>query len=229
MFLRPFLSVRNELDFALRALLPFGLPVRQPKAIDLRFAAEVTEFLQLFDWPRLLPTQMTRPRVLDVGSRNFATVLSLQKIFEGAGREASFEGIEIDAYRRLADFRTRADYGHYYAAQVPRARFHAMDFLHWTAPADVVFLLNPFVTIHPLLLWGLPGRHFRPERTFEHAASLLTPGQGLLVVSSPTEHEFAIASSLCEKNFRLREKQQWTPGAGAVQGYPRFGAVYQRA
>ncbi|MBY0369594.1 hypothetical protein K2X33_02840 [bacterium] len=230
MFLRPFLSIRNELDFNLRRLLPYGRAVRQAKPVDERLGEEIGQFLGGFDWGQGLATLDKREvlRVLDVGARNFATARPLHTLFHGQGYEAHVQGIEIDAYRRLADFRTRADYGHFHASKVPGARFHAMDFLNWKASAHVIFLLNPFVTLTPLLLWGLPRRHFRPDQTFNHAANLLKPGSGILVVSSPTAEEQKAAEALASEHFTLVERSTWTPSGDCVQSHPRLGALYRR-
>jgi len=227
MFLRPFLSIRNEFDFALRQLLPFGRGVQVPAPADVSFAAEIQAYLSGYDWQRVLPPEKGALRVLDVGARNFAAAPALHALFSGLGYTPRIDGIEIDAYRRLLNLRTRADYGHFYAAQIPGARFHAQDFLEWKTPAEVICLLNPFVTLNPLLLWGLPRRHFRPEATFAHAASLLPKG-GILVTSSPTGAEQAVVGEFAQKYFTLVQTHQWTPPAGSVQTHPRLGGLYRR-
>ncbi len=220
-------SFRNSFDFALRQLLQFGREVKHAPEVHTRFQKELEAFFCLFDWNGSLPHQQ-RLRVLDIGARNFSLAPVFDSVFRGLGHEPEIHGIEIDAFRRLIDLRTRKDYGDFYAKQARCAQFHALDFLKWDLPADVIFALHPFVTPKPLLAWGLPLRHFRPEAFFAHAASLLSPEKGLLLVSNPTEEERRITQHLLSQDFELVETRDWKPGKRTVQGDPRLGGLYRR-
>jgi len=225
-----FWSVWNKIDFALRSrirwsrAIPIGTPI---SAIDRRLQEECQQFLALFNWQPILKSLTPFPvlTIADIGARNFAFAPALDKHFKAMGYEATVHGIEIDAYRRLINFHTRADYGNYFAKSIRSGQYHPIDFLTWHQPLQIGFLLNPFVTREALLAWGLPLSTLQPEAIFHHAYSLLKPQNGVLILSNIDEHEITISYQLAkEAGFVIGEAQTWFP-TGMAKALPRFGTV----
>jgi hypothetical protein len=220
-------STRNAVDFALRRVLSLGFRVEEALPADLQFQKEMAVFFGRFDWAKHLRTfpHGGRLTVLDVGARNFSLAPVFHRLMRGLHFSPQIHGIEIDAYRRLSNLHTRRDYADYFVSQTADSKFHVCDFLKWEVPADCIFLLNPFVTPSPLLAWGLPLRHFNPERFFAKVTGLLKPGEGLLFVTNPSEEEVEITKELLERGFELLETHNWFASAG---GHPRYGGLYRR-
>lgn len=226
-----FWSIRNSIDFSLRSHIkwsrpiPIGTPV---SPVDYRLQQECKQFLALFNWQNVLKslTPYSTLIVADIGARNFAFAPILDAHFTALGYRPKIHGIEMDAYRRLADFHTRADYGHYYAKTIPSGQYHPIDFLKWNQPLQVGFLLNPFVTREALLAWGLPLSELKPAKIFNHAFSLLKPQNGVLVLSNVDEHEIGISYQVAkEAGFIIGEARSWFPNTEVAKAMPRFGTI----
>jgi len=224
---------RNALDFFLRSQLKWGRPLPATTPIPerhRRLAAELLGFFQKFPWEDILKNTPSKLVIADIGARNFSAARGIEKLYEIYGKKAAIHGIEIDAYRRLVDFRTRADWGHYHASQIKNGHYHAMDFLDWQAPLDVAFFLNPFVTHSPLLAWGLPLTRFAPERLFQHCHKLLKRRHGVVVLSSPDEEEKALCMRWASTTgFQLVSQHNWFPENDSIQKDPRMGSVWRAA
>ena len=82
-----------------------------------------------------------------------------------------------------------------------------------------------FVTPSPLLAWGLPLQHFRPQDFFKRAAALLEVDREILFVTNPSEEEAAITRRYLESSFTLLEQHDHFSSVG---GHPRYGALYRR-
>lgn len=224
-----FRNLRNQIDFYARSHLKFPRPLPlgspTPKQ-EIQFQEEVGEFLNLFSWKTFIFEKEKPWRVADVGAKNFSLAPMLDDIFLEKKIEVEIHGIEIDAFRRLSNLYTRADYGRYFASKARTAQYHSMDFLDFTKPLDFILMLNPFVTPGPLQDWGLPLKHFRPSALFEHAYRLLEPQRGFFILSSPNETEFQIASNFAQKaEFALGPPAIWEPRANSIQKKPRFGRL----
>lgn len=226
-------DLRNRLDYFLRNRLtwgreiPEGFPVPQ---MDLRFQEEVREFFDAFPWPEILePAPRDRALVVaDIGTRNFATAPVIDDLFARQGFAIDLHGIEVDAYRRLRDFRTRKNYGDFFARQARRARYHALDFCEWRAHCDFIFLLNPFVSEEPLLAWGLPLPKLRPRAIFERAAASLTKYRGQLLLCCPTEEELEISAAHADAvGLVATHAAEWHPKPTSLQNTPRLGTLYR--
>ncbi|MBI3359445.1 MAG: hypothetical protein HY037_07720 [Nitrospirae bacterium] len=197
--------------------------------VDQRLQEEFKQFLGLFNWQPVI--KVLRPfsvlTVADIGARNFAFAPILDEHFKAIGLQAIIHGIEMDAYRRLINFHTRADYGHYYAKSIASGQYHPIDFLTWNQPLQIGFLLNPFVTREALLAWGLPLSLLKPEKIFHHAYSLLRPQNGVLVLSNIDEHEIEISYQIAKDvGFVIGERATWFPQTGAPPtALPRYGTI----
>ena len=210
----------------------FSIPIKADATIpkrDLGFQRELDQFLNLFSWQ---PVLQGRPHPLiaaDIGCRNFALAPVLHQLFQKLSVSSQIYGVEIDAHRRLANFRTRGDYGRFFANQVPSGQFEAIDFLQWRKDLDVAFLLNPFVSEDPILDWGLPKKFLKPTAILKHARELLERRQGILLLSSP-EEEWEISFGLARKSgFSLIEKKNWHPSPISIQKKTRFGGLFRLA
>lgn len=135
--------------------------------------------------------------VLDIGSKNFEYVDALAGFWSRhrGDRTVTLTGLEVDAYRRYTDLRTRKAWADHYCSQVPGARFLARGLEDHGEPCDVVTWFFPFVTEFPLLRWGLPLGLFRPQALFDHAWDLLAPG-GLMVLVNLTGAEAEVQHGL---------------------------------
>jgi len=224
-------NLRNRLDFFLRGRLTWGRDLPDdfiPSETDRKLQSEVREFFGLFPWSQLLHGMPRKVTVLDVGARNFATASVMEECFVREGYLPELHGIEIDAYRRLRDFRTRKDYGEFFARRAMNARYHAIDFCDWSESCDFIFLLNPFVSEGPLLSWGLPLNELKPRIIFEHAARLLSPRKGKLLLSCPSFEELELAKGHADAvGFVAELTADWVPGTGALQDLPRHGIVFK--
>jgi len=222
-------NLRNQIDFFARSCIRFPRPIPPSMPVpknEVQFQAEIAEFLNLLSWDTFLFERKKPWRIADVGAKNFSLSPLIDEMFLEKNLEVEIHGIEIDAFRRLSNFHTRADYGQYFASRARMANYHAIDFLDFSKPLDVILMLNPFVTPGPLQSWGLPLKHFRPGALFEHSKQLLKPQRGFLILSSPNEKEFQIASDLAKKaDFSLGAPALWEPRANSIQKKPRFGRI----
>ncbi len=227
-----FQNIRNTIDFNLRSHIRWSreIPQEAPRnPVDQRLQEECRQFLALFDWHAIL--KCLKPSstltVADIGARNFAFAPVLDKHFTALGyHQPTIHGIEIDAYRRLIDFHTRADYGHYYAKMIASGQYHPIDFLKWNQPLQIGFLLNPFVTREAILAWGLPLSVLEPIKIFNHAYALLDPQNGVLVLSNVDEDEIEISYQIAkEAGFIIGASKAWFPNTGIAKALPRFGTI----
>lgn len=162
--------------------------------LDYRENLYVLDALEVaYGGPRATRSGKGPLRVVDVGSKNFAYAFALDRFFRSDGRGASAPsvlGVELDGHVVYRDFRARRDHAEAYAAQTanPSVRYVVADFCDLNeGEFDVVTMFFPFVTRHALLRWGLPERHFTPERLFAKASEACARGE--LLVASQTEEE----------------------------------------
>jgi len=237
-----FTELHNQIEFALRNLLRWRFPLGEKRVHEMAVSlqSELNSFIRQFNWsivkfpsekhidgPKSSPKASLR--VADVGARTFVLAPVFERLFADLGFPSEIHGIEVDAFRRFTNFRSRADYGHYYAKLVKHGEYHAMDFLKWTQDLDVIFLLHPFVTKEPLVQWGLPTRFFQPDKLLAHCVSTLRNRRGRLLLSCPTEEEFEIATRLLVQNgMKLTERHDWHPEKenAKIQKQSRLGGMF---
>lgn len=222
-------NVRNRFDFFVRSRFTWSRDLPESSPIpphEFSFQQEIREFFELLRISDHLGMKKEKWVVSDVGTKNFSVAPVMDELFLQENQSVEIHGIEIDAYRRLSNFRTRADYARFFAKKARDAFFHAINFLDFQKECDWVFLLNPFVSEGPTLAWGLPLSTLQPEALFSHAYQLLRPRKGILVLSNPSEDEFEIASELAKKvGFRLGPPLTWRPQTGSAQKKPRWGRL----
>jgi len=215
--LESYLNLRNEVDFFLRSRIRTGraIDVNSPTPEnELQFQKELHEFfeiLQLKEFVKDLAPVMPL-KVLDVGCRNFSTGVTIDQLLAEENITAKIEGIELDPGRRLSDFRTRGDWGRFFAQKLRKGQYHGLNFLNWSESAHVIFLLNPFVEEGATLEWGLPARYADVKPLLEQTHRVLKDS-GILVLSSPSVEEWTFLeahalraafnrslSNVCESN-----------------------------
>jgi hypothetical protein len=221
-------SLQNKLSFAIRSQVRLSLPVKSGDDVierSLILQREFQDFVRLFDWS-FLEKEHKNFIVTDVGARDFSFAPVIDAHFRGLGFHPEVHGVEIDAFRRYSNLRSRADYGRYFAEQIPRGVYHAMDFLKWQRRLDACFLLHPFVTPEPPVRWGLSLSHFKPQEIFDHAYKLLHPRSGLMLLSCPTMGEFDVAVGMAKRaGFTFGEIKSWHPSADTAHRKPRYGIL----
>ncbi len=205
------------------------VPIDSPiPFLDKNFQNESSEFLDSFPWEELLMRFSIDKKitVADIGARNFCLAPVMDNLLSSYGLDAEIHGIELDAYRRLTNFRTRKNYGDFYAKKIRSGNFHVMDFLEWNKPLEIAFLLNPFVSEHPILAWGLPLAKLQPYAIFKHLYQLLKPKSGFALISSPSDDEFEIVKQIAKDvGFTLKNSMLWNPDDSCVQKKPRYGVI----
>lgn len=173
-----------------------------------------------------------RVRALDVGAKNFDYVDALVAFAAwhgrtGTPREVALTGVEVDAHRRYADLRTRRAWAEHYAAQVPGSRFVVGDVREVEGSYDLVTWFHPFVTLEPLLRWGLPRSLLAPQDLLSHVISLLAPGGWLLVVSYD-EEEAVEQRRLLDAGHLVWEDRGAPPATALCRGRERRLTRYRR-
>jgi SAM-dependent methyltransferase len=153
----------------------------------------------------MLPGDGTGPlRALDVGSGDFHYATALQRFLsrhgDGPARAVELLGCEVDGHGIYRDGHSRADHARAHAALAAEAQGSVQYVVGDAArlrlpPQDVVTLFFPFLSIYPLLQWGLPLSRWRPRRLLRRVVMALRPG-GWLVVSNQTAAEFDRLRSL---------------------------------
>lgn len=148
-----------------------------------------------------------RLHALDIGSGDFHYATALQRFLtrHGAGagtRSVELVGCEVDGHGVYRDGHSRADHARAHAALAAGheggVRFLVADAARLQLPPqDLVTMFFPFLSVYPLLQWGLPLSRFRPRRLLRRAVAALRPG-GWLLVSNQTGAEFRRLRALLE-------------------------------
>lgn len=153
-------------------------------------------------------------RILDIGSKNFSYAHALHNFFSyyknsQSKRKIILDGIEIDAYRIMADLHSRYDYAQYYIKDLPNTNYLIKDFLKFNEHKyDYITWFLPFLTEKPLLKWGIPLKFLQPEKMMQHAYNFLNP-QGIILVVNQLETEKNVQLEIINKlglNYTVIEK-----------------------
>lgn len=174
------------------------------------------------------PREGEKLSVLEAGAHDFSRLFALDAFFRARGFSPVITGMELDPYRVLANFHSRADLADYYAGLRPPHRYLAGDFFGHREQYDLLLAFYPFVSPHPALAWGLPLEWGDPKRWVEGLIRTVKPeGRALLVHQGPWEEE-EFDSALPYGAFRLK-----ILGRKALEcpflplPHPPQGSVYQ--
>lgn len=124
-------------------------------------------------------------RALDVGCKGWSYLAAQTAVVP-----LPWDGVEIDAHRRVGGLQTRASIARWRVAQ-PAARgcaFIAGSVADLHGPYRLITWFLPFVRPEPHRRWGLPRRLFDPQGLLEHVWSIIEPG-GVLIVSNQGDVE----------------------------------------
>ena len=185
------------------------------------------------DWFPVVSADSDSLKWLDVGAKNWAYIDALCAF---AGQLSSepliIEGIELDPHRRYADFTTRQQAARAASKPYPNAQYHGGNVLDWQGQADLITHFLPFVYKDPHLAWGLPLKHFQPERVLRHLLNALTPGGVMLIVNqgeAEAEAQQALLDDVALNEPILVKALGQLPAHFIEYRYPRFGWLIKRA
>ena len=151
-------------------------------------------------------SQPNRTHVIDVGSKTFFYAEPMYQYFKQKNQSFALTGIEIDGYRRYENGHTRCDYADYYTKHLTNCRYVIDDFLNLQRKADVITFFLPFVTIDPLVNWGLPKQNFTPQKLLSHAHACLNNEGIMLIVNQDEEEQRALFGYLDQLNLPYQNK-----------------------
>jgi len=153
---------------------------------SLRLNLAYRDLLRKVDWR----PETHAGQILDLGSKNFFYCVALSNALQGLGWSGTLTGLEIDAYRRYANYHRRIDYANYYVglanAFFPRIKvaYEPGDWLRLDAhnSYDLVFCFFPFLFTELHLGWGLPLSTYEPKefyrKIFQYSSRALFAHQG---------------------------------------------------
>lgn len=135
--------------------------------------------------------------ILDIGCKNCFYARGLYYFFKKYCNEVSFSGIEIDFNRLYSNLFSRYEVAKFYVKDIVNAKLISGDLLNHNEKYDYITWFLPFVFEYPHLKWGLPLKHFSPEKMLEHAYSLLN-NDGIIFVLNQGVDEYNRQKQLCE-------------------------------
>jgi len=130
----------------------------------------------------------------DVGASDFWYARALHAFFS----PSSLTGVEVEGYRIYSNGYSRCDYAQGYVADLPRTSSKVCDYRQYTDPAETIMAWFPFVSVAPVLAWGMPLRMLSPHTLFMRVADNLRP-VGLFVMVNQGREEAMIAFDLCRR------------------------------
>ncbi|MBY0470242.1 hypothetical protein K2X30_03675 [bacterium] len=150
---------------------------------------------------------------VEVGVKNWRYLPGLaawlKKSFKAAKNPRKLIGVEVDAYRLDRRGCSYFETGSYFADQQTsvdlRFEYQALDFKKFHQPVDLLFWFFPLVCSSTHKSWGLPKELFRPRDLFHHAADLLKPQSGFIVVNQG-DWEWEESWHYLKSSFDLKEQ-----------------------
>lgn len=136
--------------------------------------------------------------VLDIGCKNWIYVKGEHAFFKKYCKNFQLDGIEIDPNRLYSNFYSRKEAAKFYMKDLNEANYIEGDFLSHNKKYDYIIWILPFIVEYPLIKWGLPMKHFQPEKLLLHAYDSLKDGGKMLIINQDKiEHE--AQEVLCKK------------------------------
>lgn len=121
-------------------------------------------------------------RCLDVGARHWP-YLAAQR----TAVLAAWDGVELEGRRRYRSLQTRQSVARWRMRGMDDCGYHTGSVTELAGPYRLVTWFLPFVTLTPLVLWGLSEVAFEPASLLEHVWSIIEPGGVLLVTNQDAE------------------------------------------
>ena len=122
-------------------------------------------------------------KILDIGSKNWFYAKGEYEFFQSFCPKFTLDGIEIDAYRLYSNFYTRYEVAKFYTRNLKNTNYIAGNLLNLETKYNYIIWFLPFVLKEPLIAWGLPLKHFCPEKLLQHAYNLLAPNGEMLIIN----------------------------------------------
>lgn len=122
-------------------------------------------------------------RILDIGCKNWFYAKGEYDFFNSFCENFTLEGVEIDPYRLYSNFYSRFEVAKYYIKGLKNTKYICGDLLDLEQKYDYIIWILPFVTVEPLIYWGLPQKFFNPKKLLEHACSLLGENGQILIIN----------------------------------------------
>lgn len=194
-----FENLKNSIDFFIRNCTKFSRKnfVETKQAEIERNSAQnkyTKEILERY----FLKSQKQNLQVLDIGSKNWFYAKGEYDFFSSFSSDFSLDGVEFDAYRLYSNFYSRYEVAKYYIKDLKNTNYIADNLLNLDKKYDYITWFLPFVTYEPHKYWGLPKKHFYPEKLLSHAISLLNDG-GQMIIINQGEKEKQIQKEMLEK------------------------------
>ena len=183
-----FQDLRNSIDFFIRNKTKFSrknFVETNPRLIERNFKENLYTkdvLSKSFDKQFL-----NNAKILDIGCKNWFYAKGEYAYFSEFLDDFRLDGIEIDAYRLYSNFFNRFEVAKYYIKDLKNTRYIADDLLNLDEKYDYIIWFLPFILIEPLIYWGLPKRHFCPEKLLKHAYSLLKQNGQMLIINQGEE------------------------------------------
>lgn len=169
-----------------------------------------------------------RLHVLEPGCQNFSRLPSLRTFFGGSGREATFTGIELDAFVPIRGFYSLWDHAQYYMSLGDDgAEFLADDFFKFYRPSEVIVCFYPFVSAAPALAWGLPATIAGAEKWIAAFERNLNPGGYVFVVHQGPWEEQDFDEARKGSHLQLVRRHELKCPFFSTK-HPAHGSLYQK-
>lgn len=122
-------------------------------------------------------------KILDIGSKNWFYAKGEHQFFNEFSQDFELHGVEIDAYRLYSNFYSRYEVAKYHTKDLSNTHYFAKNLLTINEKYDYIIWFLPFITISPLISWGLPKSFFCPEKLLAHAYHLLKNNGEMLIIN----------------------------------------------
>ncbi len=183
-----FENLRNSIDFFIRNKTKFSRKKFFENDLEL-LERNRSENLYTKD---ILSTYFSKTskkslRALDIGCKNWFYARGEHEFFKSFAEDLVLDGVEIDAHRLYSNFYSRYEVAKFYTQDLEGVNYIAGNLLNLKEKYDYITWFLPFVTIKPLVYWGLPKKYFCPEKLLRHAYSILNEGGEMLIINQGEE------------------------------------------
>ena len=137
-------------------------------------------------------------RILDIGCKNWFYAKGEYDFFQSFCKNISLDGVEIDPHRLYSNFYSRYEVAKFYTKDLKNTNYICGDLLDIKERYDYIIWFLPFVSIEPLIYWGLPKKLFCPKKLLAHAHSLLKEDGQMLIINQG-EKEARIQEEILKK------------------------------
>ena len=137
-------------------------------------------------------------KILDIGSKNWFYAKGEFDFFSSFSSNFFLKGVELDAHRLYSNLYSRYEVAKYHIKNLKNVEYLADDLLNIEEKFDYIAWFLPFITLKPLVFWGLPKKFFKPEKMLLHAYNLLSKNGQMLIINQGKK-EAQIQKELLEK------------------------------